>query len=613
MSQRNLILFAIIFLAWPIAHIAAQEAPAPHRLPRIPVSRQDLAAQRQITRDITGAPFIIDAEKFRIGNIEMRLFGIVPPQLSASFGPQARAALDALAAGNPMHCQIRDRDHDAHFLATCRNAGDLDPALELLKRGLAVAARGSLADTELAVPYIAAEQAAQTQKIGLWSTAPAVAMSAPIAPVSTPIMPATRVEAAVAKTEPVSLTPAPAITGPVSAEPKKDKVAMAPAPVTTAVDSPASSRNSNLNFFAQYQLLLTGLVMLVTALGISGVLFVQRRIERREEMQALAAALRGELMAARALCQGRLKTIMTEADDRLMVWPRIRSTLYQGYVSRIGWLGAELARQIASLYGQSNDYAAYYHPADAGRMGNMPKRHALQTMVQHIEEVLPKLAVIEETGQRPQRRTTSIPSLPASSRQAPQTIHLESTPLPVASLAAPVSPQTPDASDDARHKAEKQILAPAPKAEVFPDPKVASPDPVDTEVVKTPSPLPSTRPEPAVARTFDLNPVTRTPAEPIIATAPSSTASPLSTSVDKQVEASGATSPSSVPLWDAVRKFARDHMPEKHSPPVEEIVSDYTSMIEEDMTTFTFGESDYDYGDDSLDEPLSKFGGNGRN
>ena len=74
---------------------------------------------------------------------------------------------------------------------------------------------------------------------------------------------------------------------------------------------------------------------------------------------------------------------------------------------RLGWLGAVLARQIASIYGQAGDYAAYF---TAGGQSNEPsalatKRQALTKLVQHIEQVLPKLAAIRTDRRAPQRRT----------------------------------------------------------------------------------------------------------------------------------------------------------------------------------------------------------------
>ena len=101
MKKTAISLLAMVCVLSAAAH--AQEAPAPRKMPRVPVSSEELAAAVAQARDqapsshlVQGLAAIIDGEKLRIGTTDMRLFGIVPPQLAASFGPQARAALDAL-------------------------------------------------------------------------------------------------------------------------------------------------------------------------------------------------------------------------------------------------------------------------------------------------------------------------------------------------------------------------------------------------------------------------------------------------------------------------------------------------------------------------------------
>jgi endonuclease YncB( thermonuclease family) len=404
--QTYLVLLTALLLAAPAL---AQEMPPPHKAPRTPVNQQALDNDKPAlrSRDLKGPAAIIDGERLQVTGIDLRLFGVVPPQLSASFGPQARAVLDEITQGQNVECHVRDRDHDGHFLATCMTENTkIDLGLELLKRGLAVTARGSVQPTDLAAPYEAAEQAAEAQRIGLWSVAP----PAPAA------LPATAPPAAVNAAPVVAnsnVPPLPSelkkdekpVTQPAKASvpvaPRAEKVVSSPPPVV--VSAPADDEGVDLSgFFGRYQLLLTGLVILMTALGILVVLAVERRRDRRDEMKAIAAALRGELLAARAVCQARLKT-WTEADERSAAWPRIRATLYQAYVGKLGWLGAVLARQIASIYGQATDYAAYFNPSTGATETReaISKRYALQTLIQHIEEVLPKLASVEQTGTRP--------------------------------------------------------------------------------------------------------------------------------------------------------------------------------------------------------------------
>jgi len=397
---------AALLLSMIAAPVLAQTAPPPHRAPRTPVSREVLTERKAPPREITGQALILDGERLKIDNYDLRLFGIVPPQLSASFGPQARAALDAVIAGQSVACRIRDRDHDGRLLANCRAANGLDPALELLKHGLAVAARGSIADTEYADPYVIAEQSAQNQKIGLWSMTAVSASPSISAVTETPKAEQPKpVEAKPVEIKPVEakVDVKPADTQIKDVQPKTASAVMVPVKPASSVSANDVARTSqeSTGFFARFQILIAGFLMLATAVGVIGAVTVSRRTEKRDEMKALAAALRGELLAARAVCLTRIKTVTTEEEDRAAAWPRIRSTLYQAYVGRLGWLGAELARQIASIYGLCSDYASYYaNTGEAGTAGATPKRQALQSLVAHIDEVLPRLASIEQSGQR---------------------------------------------------------------------------------------------------------------------------------------------------------------------------------------------------------------------
>jgi endonuclease YncB( thermonuclease family) len=463
MKKPILILSLACCLAAPAF---AQVAPPPHRSPRTPVDRQALADRRAaVPHDVTGPALILDGEKLRIGETELRLFGIVPPQLSASFGPQARAVLDALLAGQNVACHIRDRDHDGRLLATCRAANGVDPALDLLRRGLAVAARGSIADTEYAQPYVAAEQAAQSQKIGLWSVAIAAPAAVSAAVLEAPKAEAFKVEAP--KAEPAKAE-APKIDAPkvdssaakiAETQPKTAAAIIAPAKaaanvvVKSAVPDETKAVAEGPGIFARFQILISGILMLATALGILGALSLHRRAEKRDEMKALAAALRGELLAARAVCLTRIKNITTEQEDRSASWPRIRSTLYQAYVGRLGWLGAALARQVASIYGQASDYSSYYNSVgETSDAAGMPKRQALQALAAHIEEVLPRLAVLEQTGQK------ASPNLVASAQMhATPVVETQPESAPVVTLPPPVAPKTAAAQPAAAPGIESKL------------------------------------------------------------------------------------------------------------------------------------------------------------
>ena len=529
MKKTTSTLFLLALLASPCAQ-AQDEAPAPHRMPRTPVSREPLVESRDpmpASRQLQGPAAIIDGERLRMDKTDIRLFGIVPPQLSASFGPQARAALDALANGQSVTCHIRDRDHDGRLLATCNSANGSDMALELLKRGLAVTARGSIAETELATPYLTAEQTAQNERLGLWSTA--TSAPAPVAVVlpkqeSSVALP-TKPE--VKKDEKVALRTDSSLGSPTPAsEPKTNETKAGETQAKIAADILAQhsreqakldesvwTPDESIGFFERYQILIAGFLMLTTALSIIGVIELQKRRDQRDELKSIAAALRGELMAARGVCLGRSRSITTEDEDRAALWPRIRATLYQAYVGRLGLLGAELARQVSSIYGRSSDYTAFY--TSTGAAHETLKKGALETLVKHIDEILPKLASVEQTG--------LIPTVKAHYRQ-----HYTSVQMPQSPRA-----YTPPAQQEAQPSAT--IASTAQQQEIH----EASQEPVYAPEVQQPTPSPSS-------------------------------------------------------LWHAVQDFIRNHKPPSAPPvPYEandELVSDYAAMIEADMARYQYGE-----------------------
>lgn len=434
----------------------AQLAPTPRKSPRTPVRQERLyapaAPSLPASRAVAGAATVLDSERLKIDGIEMRLFGVVPPLLSASYGPQARSTLDALSRGD-VTCRIRDRTRDGHLLASCRNGENLDLGLELLRRGLAVTARGTLHGTDLSAPYIAAEEAAKAQHLGLWSVAQPAAASessiqkaaqkekekeqaakeqavkdsakeeAKLEPTAAPSSPPPMENPAAVQAfaQPAAATPAAkaadpaaeAASSPVPAPPAPSP-ALAPEAAAETVDALAPQLDEAVaeepfslggpDFIERYQLLISGLILLLAACVWTGGSAFLRNREKKDSLRALAAALRGELMAARSICLARLARLAKETDDKSVSWPRLRSLVFQAYVGQLGRLGADLSRQIASIYGQSADYASYYVGAE-GKPETASKKQSLQTLVQHIEDVVPRLADIEQRGAL--ARTTS--------------------------------------------------------------------------------------------------------------------------------------------------------------------------------------------------------------
>ncbi len=427
-----------------------------------------------------------------------------------------------------------------------------------------MSARGSLRLTELAAPYLATEQAAQEARLGIWSvtlptavTQSAVAEAAARASAAKTEVPENAVEANDKQPEQNKEE-----TPPVTAESIQTKAE--PAAVSPVLENAFphallygdSQRPqavvASMGFFERYQLLVTGLLMMLTVVGIVAVVLFQRWADKREEVRSVAAALRGELMAARAVCLARLAAAEGEKGAKGLSWPRIRILVFQAYVGRLGLLGAVLSRQIASIYGQASDYFAYYATSDKKKetkSGNAPIREALQTLVGHIEEVLPKLAHIEQGTQRQYRLALAQPE---------------------SSIAA-LLPPTP------------ALEGPAPMPTEFSDHE-------DIEIEETPKAFVKERKsdETRSAKENEPRPLKKKP----VAQEP------------KKRDESVKTAEKTAPLWDAIKKVATERlekvsMPLQASPvfsrsikpaTMEDHIPDYTALSEEEeMEALAYG------------------------
>jgi len=505
-----------ILLFFLCANAQAQLAPAPRKAPRTPVGSQSLTGSKvpmPASRSLSGEALVLDAERLRLQGYDVRLYGIVPPQASASFGPQARATIDALVRQGAVSCLIKDRSRTGDFLASCRSAGGQDFGLELLRRGLAVSARGTLQSSDVAEIYLAAEQAAQESRLGLWSISPPLAASdkalreaaAKTAAAKAELV-RLREEEAKAKREAQALADAaatePAMEQNLTGDNDLDRLYgtdVVPAPVSvittgaeqipqTTVEPPvvtgiepspvlaaslssedvaalvdelkeaAIAMDPNRGVFERYQLLLAS-ALLVLAACFGGIAFlIHRFFQKRDDLRSIAAALRGELMAARSICQARLAKI-AQSGERDVSWPRLRSLVFQAYVGRLGLLGATLSRQIASIYGLASDYASYYNTGDE-RSEGASKRQAIESLVRHIEEVTPHLSVIERDG-----------------CLEPKKAHLWSSlklPLRLAAQARPLSLQTAPIAAPPPDNGGRPNVAPSAD-QTRPDEKVISP------------------------------------------------------------------------------------------------------------------------------------------
>lgn len=434
----------LVMVSTSIARAANDVAPTPRAAPRQPVVRQALANSKveiPESRILTGRADVIDAERLKIGEADLRLFGVIAPQLSAPYGPQARVLLDRLADTGDMTCSIRDRDREGRFMVTCRSSDNTDLSLELLRRGLAVTARGSLHAGDLASSYEAAEKAAREQKMGLWSIAlPQPATISVVKDASKPTEFITNSNAAddSETKKPVEKTatmPDAVVSPPIVSEPMFDDTA-------ALLEIVAET-----SLVERYQPLIIALVVLLSALVVAAGILLRQRHKMQREVRTLSAALRGELMAARAVCIARLHQMTQAEDDNSIPWPRIRIAVFQAYLGRLGLLGSDMTRKIASVYGQASDCAAYYQTSGVSVNAALPaldvgtRRQSLSKLLDYIAEVLVNLEAIEN-GKKPvvpNIPKPEVPIPPASRAKKPSPV---AAPLPSSPEVAPVAQKT---------------------------------------------------------------------------------------------------------------------------------------------------------------------------
>lgn len=484
---RSLLLMALVCSAWLSARpaLAADDMPAPQKAPRIKVQQQKLVEEARGNRIVTGLGRAIDAERIKVGDTELRLFGVVIPALNAPHGTEAHAMIEKLLQNETVTCRVQERDKAWRLLASCKTDKHNDLSQVLLQEGWAVVARGTVQDTNFADLYLAAESKAQIQRLGMWAE-PKLTEAKPDAKTAdTPTADAKTMTGAAEK--PAAEKPAdadktnlksppagslPAIAAATAALPQLQVPTMLPPEVmTTASAAPESA--PVWVWFAGFAPM--G-VMILYSLG----QIALRRYEYMQERKALAAALRGELMAARAICISRADTLGygSEAISKLTtVWPRLRSTLYQAYVGRLGLLGPELARRVSSLYGQFSDYAQFYatrpNAEAAGKIDNATVQQTLFTIIDHIEDTLNNLQQVEASGKAPRRLLPQRQNInrPAGSQRLAEKAQNESInyadanlvedALALKSLMAPKPKAEPEAEAKPAPRAEKHVASEA--------------------------------------------------------------------------------------------------------------------------------------------------------
>lgn len=140
----------------------APAAPAPAR-PAGP------AAER-----LSGAARVIDGDTLDLGGVRVRLSGIDAPEKAQTCqradgrawacGAEATAALRRLAEGQPMTCEVEDRDRYGRAVSRCQ-VGGADVGRAMVRSGLALAYR------RYSTRYVGDEADARRREAGLWAGA----------------------------------------------------------------------------------------------------------------------------------------------------------------------------------------------------------------------------------------------------------------------------------------------------------------------------------------------------------------------------------------------------------------------------------------------------------
>ena len=409
---------------------SADEMPPPKAAPRYPVSREKLfedavtpppktragsASTRTAKGEMAGTAQALDGASLRLGSTELRLAGLIVAPVTEPSGMAARTTLDQLIEGQSLNCVRRDKERDGRLLVSCTRGDGSDLAAEMLRAGAALYSRSAMLPDDITTTYRVAENEAQHAKRGLWTNVPAggqgnrmVSSSQSAVPTPAPTQPVVTANPSPIKMVPITETAVaqalaqpstPPVTTPIAA-PVTEKIPSATPTKAATMITPATDSATSFGTFVMAFGLITFMLM-----GLAFFDFLQRRrvrfnheLDVRHNRQIVAAALAGELAAARDVCESRLHNMASGGEAR---WPRLRSFVYQTHVDKIGLLGPYLARQIATIYGQMADVS--------GGREDLPYRNSeslnrttvtktLDRLCGHMDVALEGLSFVEMSG-----------------------------------------------------------------------------------------------------------------------------------------------------------------------------------------------------------------------
>jgi endonuclease YncB( thermonuclease family) len=127
------------------------------------------AIAAEVPRHISGPARIVDGDGLKIGQWEIRLFGIDAPEMrSGPEGRRSRTALEDLIGSRRVDCDGLNFDRYGRVVAICRVDGK-DIGEEMLAIGQAVTYRKYLEGSQVDTAYLEAERHARDAKRGLWN------------------------------------------------------------------------------------------------------------------------------------------------------------------------------------------------------------------------------------------------------------------------------------------------------------------------------------------------------------------------------------------------------------------------------------------------------------
>lgn len=130
-------------------------------------------SHQKFDQKFSGKTFVLDGDSLRVGNKEVRLFGIDAPEYKQTCfnekkkeyfcGQVSRDFLIGLAGGKEVECFYAIKDKYDRFLSKCF-IGELSINEEIVKNGMAVIYNFTESDEKMD----ALEAQAKKQKLGIW-------------------------------------------------------------------------------------------------------------------------------------------------------------------------------------------------------------------------------------------------------------------------------------------------------------------------------------------------------------------------------------------------------------------------------------------------------------